>query len=152
MGNHTPPATYEVNIEQLNSFLRGELSSLETYQQTIDKMDPEDTLVLDVLRRCKRSHEERVERLRREITALGRETADGTGPWGAFAKLAQRTAKLFGEKAAISMLQEGEDHGLNDCRGDLDDFDPSVRAFVETEILPAQQRTHDSLNELQQAL
>lgn len=154
--NETPKQTAYAfnkdNIEQLNSFLKGELSAIETYQQTIDKMDPEDTQALTVLRTCKQSHETRAERLRREVVALGGTPATDSGAWGTFAKLAEGTAKLFGKKAAVAMLEEGEDHGLRDYRRDLDELDGAVRTFVEREILPAQKQTHDSLNRLQASL
>ena len=61
-------------------------------------------------------------------------------------------AKAFGEKAAIAALEEGEDHGLRLYKGDLDKLDPATRTLVETDVLPAQERTHRSLSTLKHAM
>ncbi len=141
----------EDNVDQLNSFLRGELSAVETYRQAIDKVE-EDPSLRGVLERCKASHQTRADMLSTQITRLGGEPTTGSGVWGSFAKLAEGGAKLFGKKAAVSMLEEGEDHGLADYRRDLDDLDTPVRMFVENEILPAQRKTHAEMSALQSAM
>src|SRR5688500_10818050 len=105
-------------IDVMNSFLRGEISAVETYRQALDKIDgPADTRSL--LQQCMASHQQRVETLRTMVQALGGSPADGSGPWGTFAKLVEGGAKLFGDKAAIAALEEGEDHGRDDYRRDL---------------------------------
>ena len=49
-------------VDTLNTFLRGELSAVETYRQALDKLNnsASRTLLLD----CHISHEQRVEKLR----------------------------------------------------------------------------------------
>ena len=58
MQTHTHQATDKSDtIDQLNSFLRGELSAAETYRLALDRLDRSEfrpTLV-----QCSRSHEER---------------------------------------------------------------------------------------------
>jgi uncharacterized protein (TIGR02284 family) len=135
------------DVEQLNSFLRGELSAVETYKQCIDKMD--DTSVIAQLRGLQESHRRRANLLAERVRLLGGAPAQSSGVWGSVAKLAEGSAKLFGQSAAVSALEEGEDHGRNDYQRDVDKLSPSERRFVETEILPEQQRTHDALSRLE---
>lgn len=140
----------ETDIEKLNSFLRGELSAVETYGQCIDKLDePHFKHQLALLRD---SHRQRAERLALRIRTLGGEPEDSSGVWGAFAKLVEGGAALFGDSAAVSTLEEGEDHGKKLYRDNLDELTPTTRAFIESEIMPEQQRTHDVLSRLQERI
>ncbi len=141
----------KANVSQLNSFLRGELSAVETYQQAIEKTDSS-SQVQQILRKCQASHQQRASELSEYIRQLGGTPSTSSGIWGTFAKAVEGTAKVFGEKAAVSALEEGEDHGLKDYRKDLSDLDPTIRAYVTNRILPQQQRTHDTLSQLQQQL
>ena len=136
----------ESDIKQLNTFLRGELSAVETYDQALSKA--EDTGAKSVLRENKSSHAARVDTLRSEIQKLGGEPADSSGAWGAFAKAVQGGAKVFGESAAISALEEGEDHGLKMYKDD--DIPPTLRTLVTHKLLPEQQRTHDAMSRLKE--
>jgi uncharacterized protein (TIGR02284 family) len=135
------------SVEQLNSFLRGEMSAVETYQQAIEKLDAfsasRDQLLINL-----KSHQDRVMMLRDAIVQLGGEPAEGSGAWGAFAKIVEGGAKAFGEKAAVAALEEGEDHGLADYNRGLedDDLDPQTRSFVMTKLLPEQKLSHDRLS------
>ena len=137
----------EQDIHQLNSFLRGELSAVETYQQCIDKMS--DRNIVAQLRSLQQSHQRRAELLTDRVRLLGGKPAQGSGVWGSFAKVAEGSAKLFGESAAVSALEEGEDHGRDDYRRDVEKLSPTERNFIESEILPEQQRTHDALTRIE---
>ena len=137
----------EKDIDQLNSFLRGELSAVETYQQCIDKMS--DRNIVAQLRSLQQSHQRRAELLTDRVRMLGGKPAQGSGVWGSFAKVAEGSAKLFGESAAVSALEEGEDHGRDDYRRDVEKLSPTERNFIESEILPEQQRTHDALTRIE---
>jgi hypothetical protein len=141
------------NIDQLNSFLRGELSAVETYRMALDKLDAGSPARIEV-QSCLQSHQERVNALREAIIAAGGEPSEGSGPWGVFAKAVEGTAKAFGDKAAIAALEEGEDHGLKDYRDELDDDDLDVqtRSFVAGQLLPAQQQTHDRISALKKQM
>ena len=97
-------------IDTLNSFLRGEISAVETYRQAIEKLH--DQPEVSTLTECLHSHEQRVSLLDREIQRLGGRPAQGSGSWGAFAKLLEGGATLFGPKTAIAALEEGEDHAF----------------------------------------
>jgi demethoxyubiquinone hydroxylase (CLK1/Coq7/Cat5 family) len=137
-------------ISHLNSFLRGELAAVETYRQALDKLG--EFTDRAVLHDCLRSHEERVALLTNEIRRRGGDPAKGSGPWGAFAKLVEGGAAVFGHKAAIAALEEGEDHGRDDYRRDLKELDPQARNFIQSEILPLQNRTHGALSALKLSL
>lgn len=142
--------TQACDLDQLNSFLRGEISAVETYEQAIDKTD--DGTALGVLRDNQHSHADRVSLLRSEVAAHGGEPADGSGVWGAFAKAIEGTSSLFGDSAAIAALEEGEDHGLADYRRDYADLSQDGREFVRTKLLPEQEKTHDRLATLKKIL
>lgn len=140
----------ESTIHQLNSFLRGEISAVETYRQALEKVT--EPRMRSDLQSAHRSHQQRVESLHQWITRLGGTAATGSGVWGTFAKLIEGGAKVFGDKAAISALEEGEDHGLKDYRTDLSKVSPEARRFVEHELLPAQTQTHRILSDLKHSL
>jgi bacterioferritin (cytochrome b1) len=135
----------------LNKYLRGELSASETYRQALDRLA--NAPFATELMENKRSHEQRVEMLRNQIIALGGRPSDDSGSWGSFAKLIEGGAKLFGEKAAISALEEGEDHGLKlyRDRSDLEKLDLATRDFIERSLLPEQERTHRTASALKHA-
>ena len=137
-------------VDQLNSFLRGEISAVETYRQALNKVN--DTRTRSQLEQCHLSHQQRVDMLKMRITELGGNPAEGSGAWGAFAKAAEGSAAALGEKAAIDVLEEGEDHGLKDYQQHLSDLDAASRMFVEQELLPAQLRTHRALSTLKHTL
>jgi uncharacterized protein (TIGR02284 family) len=135
------------DVDQLNSFLRGELSAVETYDQAIEKLADEPQLA-ESLRDNRDSHARRAAMLRREIEKLGGEASDDSGVWGGFAKLVEGSAKLFGKKSAIAALEEGEDHGRDDYLAELREASPELRELVENELLPEQLRTHDVMSNL----
>lgn len=139
------------SIETLNSILRGELSAVQTYDQALEKLN-EDAGVAAQLRECRTSHQERVSLLQSEITRRGGEPARGSGPWGTFAKLVEGGAKAFGKKAAISVLEEGEDHGLKQYRDDLPKLDGATRSTLEGRLMSEQQRTHRTMSSLKHTL
>jgi uncharacterized protein (TIGR02284 family) len=141
------------SIEQLNEFLRGEISAVETYQMALSKVDDISTVRDELLVNLK-SHQDRVMLLQDAIRQCGGEPATSSGPWGVFAKAVEGGAKLFGKKAAISALEEGEDHGLSDYRDELEDKDLDFQwqSLVRERLLPQQQATHDRLSDLKKRL
>ena len=138
------------DVETLNSFLRGEISAVETYRKALGHVS--DDRLRGALEDCQHDHEHRVEELRERIRKLGGEPVESSGLWGTFAKLVQTGADLLGEKAAIQALEEGEDHGLHDYQRDADQVHGEARRFVKMELLPAQKRTHERLSRLKRTL
>jgi uncharacterized protein (TIGR02284 family) len=137
-------------VDTLNSFLRGELSAVETYRQAMEKVT--DASLRPTLEQNSESHQERAAKLRNRIAQLGGKPSEGSGPWGGFAKLVEGGAKAFGVKATLAALEEGEDHGLRMYKDDLDKLDTSTRSFVEGELLPVQQRSHDAMSALKHSV
>jgi hypothetical protein len=137
-------------VNALNGFLRGEISAVETYRQAIEKLGAGPTQLQ--LEDCRRSHEQRVAKLREQVARLGGEPAKDSGAWGSFARLVEGGAKAFGEKAAVAALEEGEDHGLKLYRDDLDKLDATARQLVESDLLPAQERTHQFMSTLKRTI
>ena len=142
--------TQETTVATLNGFLRGEISAVETYRQALEKLQSSPSRM--ELEECRRSHAQRVERLRQEVVRLGGTPEENSGAWGSFAKLVEGSAKVFGEKAAISALEAGEDRGLKLYRDEIEKLDPTARSVIESEVLPAQERTHQSLSTLKHSL
>jgi hypothetical protein len=135
------------NIAQLNSFLRGEISAVETYRIAIEKLDASSPALTE-LYACLKSHERRVEKLTAKIQALGGNPDHGSGAWGAMTKALEKGAAVFGDKVAIALLEEGEDHGLKDYRHDIEKLDAEARMLVTSELLPQQEETHRKLSTL----
>ncbi|MBA3392536.1 MAG: DUF2383 domain-containing protein [Deltaproteobacteria bacterium] len=133
------------SVEQLNSFLRGEMSAVETYQMALDKLDDISTTRDELLVNLK-SHQDRVMMLQEAVIAAGGKPATSSGPWGVFAKAVEGGAKVLGDKATIAALEEGEDHGLKDYKQDIDQLDPNTRSIVANQLLPLQKQTHDRLS------
>jgi uncharacterized protein (TIGR02284 family) len=132
------------DIDKLNSFLRGERSAVETYNQAIEKFD-DDPAMQRNLQPLRDSHSARVLELTARIRALGGKPDETSGAWGSFAKLVEGGAKLFGKSAAIAALEEGEDHGKRLYEDNMDELSPEIQTFMRTQIMPEQRRTHDTL-------
>jgi bacterioferritin (cytochrome b1) len=137
-------------VGKLNSFLRGEISAVETYKQALDKVT--DPTIRSQLERCEQDHEQRIELLRARITKLGGKPDTTSGARGVWAKLLQGGGDLLGEKTAVQALEQGEDHGLNDYRRDLDALDTETRTWVEANLLPKAEQTHGALSALKRTV
>jgi uncharacterized protein (TIGR02284 family) len=128
--------TTTTDTNQLNSLLRGEMSAIETYRQALEKVgDSAPTAHVDQLRAIQRDHRDAADRLWREVERHGGKPSEGSGPWGTFAKTVQGAAKLFGDKAALKALKEGEEHGLKDYEDALTkelpaDVLTAIRQFI----------------------
>jgi len=149
MQTHTSQARTGT-VDQLNSFLRGELSAAETYRLALDRL--EHSQHRPTLVQCSRSHEERARLLTEAILGRGGEPANSSGAWGSLVRLVERGAAAISESAAVAMLEEGEDHGRDDYLRDLDSLEPSARQLIEFAILPEQRRTHDSIKAVKRSL
>ena len=139
-----------VPIEQLQSFCRGEMAAVETYQRALQVV--KQGWVTDQLCQNLASHEERVRLLKNRILQLDGEPPEGSGPWGAFAKAMEDIAAVISETAALSILEEGERHGLADYVSDAGKLDFDSLQILNQQILPQQRRTHRSLHEIVRTL
>jgi len=127
-------------LAALNALLRGELSAIETHCQairTFENHSPPELI------ECLQSHVSRSWRLREYILDIHGKPSIRSGTWGAFARMVEGGAAIFGRKAALAVLDAGEGHGLVVYRHKLIDLNSDSRRMVQTELLPEQQKTHD---------
>jgi hypothetical protein len=133
-----------MHADDMNKLLRGELSAIETYQQALEKerADFGQGAEFQQLSSILRDHQQAADRLKTEIQRTGRTPVDDSGAWGTWSKIVMATAKLFGDKAALKALKEGEESGLKDCE------DLLQSGTVPSEVKPlignlaAQQQAH----------
>lgn len=127
--------------DTLNSLLQGELSAVETYQQALGKLGA--TKGGPELKRIHDEHRAAANTLRQHVHLQGGKPLQGSGAWGAFAKLVEGTAKLFGDVAALKALKEGEEHGIKQYEAALKEADlPSEYDVLISSTLLPQTRAH----------
>lgn len=135
-------------IDVCNRLLRGELSAVETYRQTISKFEGDPAVT--TLRQIQSEHEYAAELLRNNVIDMGGEPSSDSGAWGAFAATMQGVAKVFGESSALKGLQQGEEHGLDDYEDALEDEDvmAGCKEMIRAELMPRTRQHIASLQEL----
>ena len=138
------------SILQLNLLLRAELAAVESYRQALEQLDS--TLYYSTLLQCRRSHEERAERLRQEITARGGKPVLEANVWRTLSRFSEFRTVVFGDSATISALLDGEAEGNNDYRLALAELDPHAREVIESAIIPDQQHMHNALWDIKRQL
>ncbi|MFT4176241.1 MAG: DUF2383 domain-containing protein [Luteolibacter sp.] len=134
-------------IDACNSLLRGELSAVETYSQTIEKYPANPHL--DELQAIRRDHISASAILAQNIRGMGGIPDSDSGAWGVFAKAVQGTANFFGPGSAVESLLQGEESGLRDYQATLDDERVMVecKAMIREELIPL---IHQHIERLQQ--
>jgi hypothetical protein len=137
------------SVTSLNSLLRGELSAVEIYRYTYDRVsNPRFRACLDD---CMQSHARRIQLLRRRIQALGGIPTRSSGTWGVFAMTIALSADLFGITGLVAALELGEARGRTDYLRALPKLDPQSRAFVKAQLIPPQALTHEWIQELKRS-
>lgn len=144
------PGMGKDSVDMLNSMLAGEISAAESYNAALKKMDG--SPLRETLEKIHVNHARRAQMIRDRVEQLGGKPVETSGPWGAFVKLLESSATAFGDKAAISVLEEGEDKGLKDYEGHIEKTEGMLRSFVEQELLPLQRMTHHTMSELKHSL
>ena len=136
-------------VRQLNSLLRGEISAAETYRMAIDKVsDSANVSSAGLLREIQEEHGRAAQGIRDRIRELGGEASDSSGAWGLWAKTVQGTMNLFGDTSSLKALKEGEEHGLKDYQEAIDDVDASSAQLIQNQLIPAQQRHINLLDQM----
>lgn len=131
-------------IEELNAFLSGEISSVETYELALEKM--EDADIRQSLLKCQMSHADRVAKLTAEVRSLNGEPAKSAGIWGGFEKLTQGSAST--EQDALALMELAEAERLVQYEAQQAIVCDFVRAVVVDTLLPAQHETHLTVSTL----
>jgi hypothetical protein len=123
-------------ISWLNRLLRGEVSAVETYEQSLSKCDKE--ACAGDLRHLLEQHREAASLLRQQLEQRNEPTSKDSGPWGTFAQLVTGTAKLFGTAATFRALKQGEEHGISEYESALRDdaVDLECRELILRTLLP----------------
>ena len=136
-------------IDACNRLLRGELSAVETYRQTIGKFEGDPAVT--ALRQIQTEHEYAAELLKNNVLEMGGEPSADSGAWGVFAQTVQGVAKAFGESSALKGLQQGEEHGLDDYEDALEDDDvlPGCKELIRAELMPRTRQHIASLQSLE---
>jgi hypothetical protein len=145
-----PTASRTDTVSRLAALCRGEISAVETYNQALDSGVL--ARFADQLRLCQSSHQTRADILRRQIAALGGMPPVSSGAWGSFVKMVEGVATALGEKPAIAVLEQGEDHGLKDYRQRTAELDLGSQALVREHLLPQQVETHRIVSTLKHSL
>lgn len=104
------------DLDDLNRLLRDELSAVETYRQALDKNRDafENDARFRELSQMHEDHQQAAAELRQLIQQMGGSPVDDSGAWGTWANTVMGTARLFGDKAALKALKEGEESGIKD--------------------------------------
>ena len=150
--NNTDAADTTKTVDQLNSFLRGEIAAAETYRMAIGKIAKSDrdseAHSVGLLQGIQEEHQRAISAIRDRIKEMGGEASDSSGAWGAWATSVQGTMNLFGDASALKGLKEGEEHGLKDYQSGHDNVDASTRQLIQNQMIPAQQRHVAMLDQL----
>lgn len=103
-----------MDLDDLNKCLRGELSAIDTYRQALEKHRQQygQEMKFQLLAEILKDHEEAASRVRRLIQGMGGTPSDDSGGWGKWSQTVMGAAKLFGDKAALKALKEGEESGV----------------------------------------
>jgi hypothetical protein len=147
---HSHADTGAQTIDQLNSFLRGELSAVESYNLALQRLTNFQHRA--TLEDCASSHQRRALMLAREVSRRGGSPAQNSGTWGKFVRIFETGSLRIGAKHAVAALEEGEDHGRNDYDRDIEKLDVDGRSFVAQRLMPEQIRTHGAMSHLKKRL
>jgi hypothetical protein len=125
-----------VKVDELNKCLRSELSAIETYQQALEKNRAQysQDAKFERLNQILNQHREAAARLRRVIEQQGGTPSTDSGAWGAWSRTVMGAAKLFGDKAALKALKEGEEAGLKEYQRIAQDAGASTENVVSSFI------------------
>jgi len=135
-------------LDHMKGYQRGELAATETYQQAMAKLG--DNPCCGELRKIHAEHREAANTFREHIRQAGGTPETGSGAWGAWAKVVEGTAKIFGKSAALKALKEGEEYGIRDYEQALteDDCHPACREYIRNTLLPRQRAHVQTINRM----
>jgi hypothetical protein len=131
-----------VKIDELNKCLRSELSAIETYEQALDKNRARygEEANYERLSQILGEHRRAAAQLRTIIEEQGATPSTDSGAWGTWSKTVMGAAKLFGDKAALKALKEGEESGLKEYERIAQDAGASTENVVSSFI--SRQQAH----------
>ena len=137
--------------DEMNKLLKSELSAIETYQQALEKKDtdPAHVTAIDALSRILADHRRAASRIEAEIRQKGGEPVHSSGAWGTWSTIVMGTAQLFGDKATLKALKEGEQSGLKEYEDFLGDTGiPQDQKTLISDLVAIQRRHVQTLDGL----
>jgi len=123
---------------EFNSLLAGEISAVETYDLALKRDFGMD--LIELLSKCRQSHMDRVDKLTEKVIETGGTPNEGSGPFGAFAKLVQNSQSTAHD--ALSQLELFEAERLVQYESAKEVAPDVVRNYLEVDLLPPQHETH----------
>lgn len=143
-----PKMNLAITSERLGEIIRGERSAVETYRQVSEMLGRDQRF--DALMHYAANHRQAVQHFVELARSRNIHVPRESGFWGAFAKFSTSIAKAVGEKAALRILKEGEEHGLKLYLGMAHDelLDPNIASQLKEYFIPQQKRHIDGLEKL----
>lgn len=137
-------------MKQVDELIRGEISAVESFRTVLPRI--KDSSERTALEQMLQDHVQAVDKLKRFAEPKFEAKAETSGPWGAFTKAFAGGASFFGDKAALTALKVGEQHGINEYQEAVNDnsINQEVRALIQTELLPNQERHLQTINQYMQ--
>jgi bacterioferritin (cytochrome b1) len=142
----------KTEIDTLNSLLRGELAAMATHEMALKSVDGPAAADADQLLRFASDHRRSAETLKATVSAMGGTPDETAGVWDAVTRVVQGSADLFGDRAAVKSLLEGEEHGLSEYEKAVESVQPDIRRVILHELIPRQRKHISALAEIQQAI
>lgn len=133
--NDTQTCTYVCN-----KLLRGEMSAIESYQQSLEAFD--DAHHRDSLQLILEDHRKSAEALREHITAMDAKPDSESGVWGDLAQAVTGAASLLGRSPVLATLIQGEEHGISEYEEALNDPDvmDEIKVVFRDTLIPRLQK------------
>jgi bacterioferritin (cytochrome b1) len=135
-------------VHELNRCLKSELASIETYEQALEKhranygKEPSFQRLTQIMS----DHHDSAEKVRTLIRNHGGTPVESSGAWGTWSQTVMGAAKLFGDKAALKALKEGEESGLKEYKSITEHAD--APADVKSALSPLVSRQQEHISEL----
>jgi hypothetical protein len=139
--------TTATDIDQLNSFLRSEMSAVANYGQAIDQLNQENQRSL--FSECRSSHAHRVSMLRRQISSLGGTPSDEIDFSDSTAPPPSRPgSRSERARAVIIAIDECEHRDHSAYKVGLGELTAPTQLLVLRQFLPEQDRTRAVIGRL----
>lgn len=133
-------------MKEVNELIRGELAAVKSFDTVLQKIDNDKEK--SKLVSMREDHVRAVDTLKKYAKSDFKEEEQSAGPWGAFTKAFAGGASLFGDKAAISALKVGEEHGIQEYKEALNatSITQELKEVIRSELLPNQERHISTIN------
>lgn len=135
----------QVKSDTLNSLIKGELAAVETYDTAIKKIEKtKEKVKLETIRN---NHQTAADKLSSYVAPAEKKEVKDAGMWGTIADTYTGGATLFGDKATVKALTQGEEHGMNEYKEALADnkLPKEIRQMIETQFIPTQKQNLQTL-------